>query len=151
MKMVNGQGTVLFEVDATGKIVKEAGSTVNVELTVRKGQANGYAGLDEDGLVPIAQLPGLPALVTIQDEGVLAGIAAILNFIGAGVSVVNNVGQARVDITIPGGAGDLALTKKAPSSSVTVTAGYSAYVSGDFELGDGLSCEIGALAVLEVG
>lgn len=41
--------------------------------------------------------------VIVQEEGVLAGARPILNFIGAGVTAVDNPGSDRVDITIPGG------------------------------------------------
>lgn len=49
------------------------------------------------------------------------------------------------------GGGDLALTKMAPTSGVTVTAGYSAYVADFYECVDGVQTEIGDAAILEVG
>jgi hypothetical protein len=50
-----------------------------------------------------------------------------------------------------GSGGDLALTKKAPASNVTVTAGYSCYVADEYELVAGVETEIGAGATLEIG
>jgi len=50
-----------------------------------------------------------------------------------------------------GAGGDLALTKRAPATNVTVTAGYSAYVVDEYELVNGVETEIGEGAYLEVG
>jgi hypothetical protein len=41
--------------------------------------------------------------ILVQDEGSVVATRKKLNFIGAGVTAVDNVGQTRVDITIPGG------------------------------------------------
>jgi hypothetical protein len=40
--------------------------------------------------------------LSVYDEAVLAGTRAKLNFIGLGVTAVDNPGQTRVDVTIPG-------------------------------------------------
>ena len=50
----------------------------------------------------------------------------------------------------PGGA-DIALTLKAPSIDETITAGYSAYCSGFYEIADTKYLEIGDGAVFEIG
>lgn len=49
--------------------------------------------------------------ISIYDEGILVAKQPAVNFIGAGVTSVNNAGANRVDITIPGGA---SLTSTAP-------------------------------------
>lgn len=51
----------------------------------------------------------------------------------------------------PSGAADIALSKRAPASNVTVTAGYSAYVSPWYEFVDTITTEMGDLASLEIG
>lgn len=45
--------------------------------------------------------------VTVQDEGAAVGSRPIINFIGAGVSAVDNPGNNRIDVTIPGGLGGI--------------------------------------------
>jgi hypothetical protein len=43
--------------------------------------------------------------VMVEDEGVLAGARPIINFIGAGVTAVDDPGNDRVNVVIPGGGG----------------------------------------------
>jgi hypothetical protein len=50
-----------------------------------------------------------------------------------------------------GAAGDIALTCRASTSSQVITAGWSAYVPGGYEIGNGLTMEIGLNSVLELG
>jgi parallel beta-helix repeat protein len=50
-----------------------------------------------------------------------------------------------------GGAGDIALTLKAPSNDQTITAGYSAYVSDLYEVASTFSLEVGLASVFEIG
>jgi len=57
----------------------------------------------------------------VYDEGILAGSRAKLNFIGAGVVAVDNPGQLRVDVTIPGFTG-VQVKEEGSSLGTTFTA-----------------------------
>lgn len=59
-----------------------------VETTIRKGQANGYAGLDAEGKVPLAQLPALGARVRETENRLTA------NHTGWGVGDIVVQGKA---------------------------------------------------------
>ncbi len=63
---------------------------------------------------------------------------------------LKRVGLTLVSAT-PSGAGDLALSKLAPAANVTITAGYSAYVSPYYEFVSAVTTEIGAGSTLEIG
>jgi hypothetical protein len=66
----------------------------------------------------------------VEDEGALAGARPTINFIGVGVGAVDNPGQDRVDITIPGGdIGDGAVVKRSQYLSNTVSTSSNAFVS----------------------
>lgn len=43
--------------------------------------------------------------IVVQDEGAVVGVRGTLNFIGAGVTAVDDPGNNRIDVTIPGGGG----------------------------------------------
>lgn len=58
--------------------------------------------------------------VAVMEEGAVVGTRNTINFIGAGVTAVDNAGSTRVDVTIPGGSGN---TAYAPGS-FTVTDGH---------------------------
>lgn len=49
--------------------------------------------------------------INVYDEGLLLAKQPAINFVGAGVSAVNNGGASRIDVTIPGGA---SVTNTAP-------------------------------------
>lgn len=59
--------------------------------------------------------------LAVYDEAVLAGTRAKLNFIGAGVVAVDNPGQLRVDVTIPGFTG-VQVKEEGSSLGTTFTA-----------------------------
>lgn len=63
----------------------------------------------------------------IQEEGTPVTARSKLNFIGSAVTVTDNAGSARTDVTIiTGSTPDLLLTKRSATVDQTVTAGYSA-------------------------
>jgi len=55
------------------------------------------------------------------------------------------------DLVVSGAQPDIPLAKQTPTSNQTVTAGYSGYISGKYEIGNGLTLEIENTAILEIG
>lgn len=55
------------------------------------------------------------------------------------------------DLVVSGTQPDIPLTKIAPATSQTITAGYSAYVCGPYEIVTATSLEIGVGSCLEIG
>jgi uncharacterized ubiquitin-like protein YukD len=55
------------------------------------------------------------------------------------------------DLVVTGTAPNIALTQKSTTGDETITAGYSAYVSGYYEIADTKYLEIGSLATFEIG
>lgn len=86
MKLTNAQGVVIFEINpTTWSIDREGGATTVLEKTSRKGQPDGYAGLDGNRQVPVENLPGLPAAPHASthqngasDEINVAGLSGVL-------------------------------------------------------------------------
>jgi hypothetical protein len=64
----------------------------------------------------------------VQDEGALQGSRPYLNFIGAGVGAVDNPGQDRVDVTIPGSVTDGAVVERDLYKSDTVQTSSASFV-----------------------
>jgi hypothetical protein len=58
----------------------------------------------------------------VDDEGVSVGARPKINFIGAGVTAVDNPGADRVDVTIPGGGGgSVSVTQATATATTTIT------------------------------
>ena len=55
------------------------------------------------------------------------------------------------NLVVTGSQPAIPLTKLAPTTSQTITAGYSGYVCGPYEIVAGTSFEIGAGACFEIG
>lgn len=53
----------------------------------------------------LADIPGGAGYVQIKDEGIILTARTKINFIGAGVTAVDNAGTTTTDVTIPGGGG----------------------------------------------
>jgi hypothetical protein len=64
---------------------------------------------------------------------------------------VNAGGTALEYATLTGALPDLVITKYAPELDQTITAGYSAYYSGYYEIADTKFLEIGEGSTLEIG
>ena len=96
----------------------------------------------------------------IRKAGTLIGVRRTLNLIeGTNVTltIADDSVNDRVNVTIAatgGGGGsspDLVITKYAPALDQTITAGYSAYYSGYYEIADTKFLEIGNGSTLEIG
>jgi hypothetical protein len=95
----------------------------------------------------------------IRKTGTLIGVRRTLNLIeGTNVTltIADDSVNDRVNVTIAasGGGGsstDLVITKYAPALDQTITAGYSAYYSGYYEIADTKFLEIGNGSTLEIG
>lgn len=96
----------------------------------------------------------------IRKTGTLIGVRRTLNLIeGTNVTltIADDSVNDRVNVTIAatgGGGGsspDLVITKYAPALDQTITAGYSAYYSGHYEIADTKFLEIGNGSTLEIG
>lgn len=66
----------------------------------------------------------------VEDEGALAGARPAINFIGVGVGAVDNPGQDRVDITIPGTPSDGTVVKRSVALEDTVSTSSPSFVDG---------------------
>lgn len=55
------------------------------------------------------------------------------------------------DLVVSGALPDLIQAKISPTTNQTVTAGYSAFISGQYEVGNGLTLEIENTAIFEIG
>jgi hypothetical protein len=99
------------------------------------------------------------ARTIIRKAGTLIGVRRTLNLIeGTNVTltIADDIPNDRVNITIAasGGGGsspDLVITKYKPALDQTITAGYSAYYSGYYEIADTKFLEIGNGSTLEIG
>lgn len=96
----------------------------------------------------------------IRKAGTLIGVRRTLNLIeGTNVTltIADDSINDRVNVTIAasgGGGGsspDLVITKYVPALDQTITAGYSAYYSGYYEIADTKFLEIGNGSTLEIG
>lgn len=66
------------------------------------GQTRGWAKYEEQWLHYVDTIVG--GGLSFEDEGISTGpTRSILNFVGAGVTAVDNPGAGRVDVTVPGG------------------------------------------------
>lgn len=100
------EGAQLYLDILTGRLkaLKPDGSSLDLEHTARRGQANGYASLGSDGLVPEAQLP--PDGGTPVSQGSSLNAAAKFWFqirpdgsAAIGVGTATSVGQVTGQIT----------------------------------------------------
>jgi hypothetical protein len=64
------------------------------------------------------------------DEGTLQGARPAINFIGAGVGLVDNPGQDRLDVTIPGNVTDGAVVKRSTFVDVVSSTTSNSFVDG---------------------
>lgn len=94
----------------------------------------------------------------IRKTGTLIGVRRTLNLIeGTNVTltIADDSVNDRVNVTIAASGGgsspDLVITKYAPALDQTITAGYSAYYSGHYEIADTKFLEIGNGSTLEIG
>ena len=110
--------------------------------------------IDEaDTIATTTELADKNATIQYQNEGVdvsTKGAIQYINFVGSAVDVTAP-SAGHLEVAVTGGGGDIALTKNAPSTSQVITAGYSAYVVGPYEIATATSLEIGAGACLEIG
>ncbi|HEX9834489.1 MAG TPA: right-handed parallel beta-helix repeat-containing protein [Mycobacterium sp.] len=74
--------------------------TVDAIATADKGAANGVATLDGTTKVPVAQIPALPYVGNVADEGSVLAARPTVNFIGQSVAALDNPGGSRTDVTI---------------------------------------------------
>jgi hypothetical protein len=87
---------------------------------------------------------------TIEDEGTARAQQTTMNFTGAGVSAVDLGGKTVINI--PGGSGaEDTSNNNIPVADLVISANYSLYISGEFEITAGLEHEIGINAELEIG
>lgn len=145
-------------VQGTGASLSQSGASI----TIGGSTIGGGLALDATGIVDIAStaVVGTSASATHGDHthrGVLSiSVPTMANMYG-GVALVQGTGaslsQSGASITIgaTGGAADLALTWRLPTGTETITAGYSAYVVGDYEIANGFVLDILANAVMEIG
>jgi hypothetical protein len=102
----------------------EANLTYGVPITVRgptnAAGANDVAHADHDHRLEYE----------VEDEGVLQSARPRMNFIGAGVGAVDNPGQDRTDVTIPGNVTDGAVVKRSQYLGNTVQTSSNTYVDG---------------------
>lgn len=80
---------------AAGATEADARAAISAEYTGNKGTANGYAGLDADGLVPLTQLP-----ITNADWATLEGKPA---YVAAGATAAD--ARAAIDAEYTGNKG----------------------------------------------
>lgn len=70
----------------------------------------------------------------------------------SGATLAQSSGDANVvDVTITAAGGDISLQNNAPTGDVTITAGYSAYVPGGFEVANTKTLEVGLGSTFELG
>lgn len=98
------------------------------------------------------------ARTIIRKAGTLIGVRRTLNLIeGTNVTltIADDSVNDRVNVTIAASGGgsspDLVITKYKPNLDQTITAGYSAYYSGYYEIADTKFLEIGNGSTLEIG
>ena len=110
---------------------------------------NAAAGtIDISALTPVVNslvyYPGTPgatgpagapgAISLVDDEGTPLPVRSTINFIGAGVTAVDNAGASRTDVTIPGGGGGSAIALSTIAFAATITPAVSASINV-FEIG----------------
>lgn len=84
--------------NADGSLKTSAVSSAGAELTSNKGQSNGYAGLDANGLVPVSQLPA-SSVAGVQSVNGLSGVVN-LSASDIGLDQVNNTNDANKPISV---------------------------------------------------
>ena len=117
--------------DVTGTLANQ--SDLQTALNARqvssaKGQINGYAGLDAAGLVPVAQLPGLPAA-----WGAITGVLATQTDLQ---DVLNTISTKAASATLSSAAFMLSTmfaisTHNISSATHTFPGGTNVYLRGD--------------------
>jgi hypothetical protein len=132
-KLVAGSGITLTELNPGGDEDVEikvdgadAGDIVTGPPITVRGPTNAEGVGD-----PIALAGHVHRLeLEVLDEGVLEGARPAANFVGVGVTAVDNPGQDRVDITIPGTSDGGAMVKRSLYKGDTVSTSGLVYVDG---------------------
>lgn len=84
--------------NSDGSLKASSLSAAGAELTSNKGQTNGYAGLDANGLVPVSQLPA-STVSGVQSVNGLSGVVT-LSAANIGLDQVNNTNDANKPISV---------------------------------------------------
>lgn len=77
-------------------------SVDGINVTAHKTRHE-FGGADALNLVGLAGVLADPQKVSLQDEGTLVNSRPTINFVGAGVTVSDDGGNSRINVTIPGG------------------------------------------------
>lgn len=105
------------------------------------------ASLSQSGASITIGAAGGSFTLNYNNNPILTGQATLVQ--GAGASLSQS--GASITIGATGGAVDIPLTWRVPITDQTITANYSAYVSSDYEIGDGLVLDILNNAIFEIG
>lgn len=84
--------------NSDGSLKASSVSAAGAELTSNKGQTNGYAALDANGLVPVSQLPA-SSVAGVQSVNGLSGVVN-LSASDIGLDQVNNTNDANKPISV---------------------------------------------------
>lgn len=79
-------------------------SVDGIDVTAHKTRHE-LGGADALNIAGLSGALADPQKVSLQDEGTLINSRAIINFVGAGVTVADDGGNSRINVTIPGGSG----------------------------------------------
>ena len=135
-------------------------AATSIELITRKGQPNGYAGLDAQGLIPLVQLPpgsGSTPYVNVDTYGVaighgtaICGSATLVgtNAFGHGVAIGYNASTPHGDAVAVGSSAMASLHGVAIGSSSKAYAQYCIAIGSGVETG---STHGGQLEVAPIG
>lgn len=123
--------------NADGSLKASAVGSAGAELTSNKAQPNGYAGLDANGLVPVAQLPA-SSVAGVQSVNGLSGVVN-LSASDIGLDQVNNTNDANKPISV---ATQAALDLK-----------YDAQVNGipESDLSSGVQAKLNTTGAVQLG
>ena len=130
--IITGQGVAptwaRLAVGLAGRFLRSDGNDIGYSAGAASGTGACGAGSFVNGLnddaAPTCAVPAGTGYATIDDEGGALVQRAIVNFIGAGVTCIDNPGSVRTDCTIPGaapGAGILDINALNPASQFLAT------------------------------
>lgn len=123
--------------NSDGTLKSGSVGAAGAELTSNKGQSNGYAGLDANGLVPVSQLPA-SSVAGVQSINGLSG-AVTISASDIGLDQVNNTNDANKPISV---ATQAALDLK-----------YDAQVNGipESDLSSGVQAKLNTTGAVQLG